>query len=609
MTVKLQKKLQAHSQESGDKTEATPEAQAVEQTEESARNLAGGIKERTGDGISKVIQRSRQAKAKKRSLRQRQAATADEAATQSAAQPIARERKTADSPRRAEAGQATAQKRMREKAVVDLREKRMEQQREFAAPRMATLPAHTPENGNPPVEHSSSAPDIRERPIHTAKPKEKPAGGAFTPKTRQSIVKVSDRNTLLVPTQSKPMQQAAERAKRRFSQNAQRKMLANQQAAKRAALLSRRAATATVKAIASAVSAIAALLGGTVIISAMILVLMIGAIMASPFGILFSNEPSPNALPLTAAVGQLNVELSNRLELLQTGDYDSITVQGEAPDWREVIAVFAAKTAGGADGVDVAALTPDRIDRLKTVFWDMCLISAETETTDYPDSDTTETNLTITITAKSADKMRTQYAFSNEQNEALTELLSDPATMKLLLTDLAASQEQARELLKNLPDDLTPERRAVVETACTLVGKVTYFWGGKSLVIGWDDRWRQLQRVWAGDNSTTGTYRPFGLDCSGFVDWTFYNATLGAYVIGHGGGATMQHNYCTPIPWSDALPGDLVFYSDDKHIGIVGGRDEDGNLLIIHCASSYNCVVITGLEGFTAIGRPVYYAE
>ena len=152
-------------------------------------------------------------------------------------------------------------------------------------------------------------------------------------------------------------------------------------------------------------------------------------------------------------------------------------------------------------------------------------------------------------------------------------------------------------------------RRAVVETACTLVGKVTYFWGGKSLVIGWDSRWRQLQRVWAGGNSTTGTYRPFGLDCSGFVDWTFYNATLGAYVIGHGGGAIMQHNYCTSIPWSDALPGDLVFYPDDEHVGIVGGRDEAGNLLIIHCANSYNCVVITGLEGFTAIGRPVYYAE
>lgn len=44
-------------------------------------------------------------------------------------------------------------------------------------------------------------------------------------------------------------------------------------------------------------------------------------------------------------------------------------------------------------------------------------------------------------------------------------------------------------------------------------------------------------------------------------------------------------------------------------MGIVAGQDEDGNLLIIHCASGYNNVVITGLEGFTSIGRPNYYAE
>ena len=143
--------------------------------------------------------------------------------------------------------------------------------------------------------------------------------------------------------------------------------------------------------------------------------------------------------------------------------------------------------------------------------------------------------------------------------------------MELLLTDLSVSQEQARELLANLPEDLAPERRAVIEAACRLVGKVSYFWGGKSLVIGWDSRWGSIQKVWA-----DGTYRPYGLDCSGFVDWAFYNATDGSYVIGHGGGATMQHTYCTPISWADAIPGDLVFYPEDSHVGIVGGYDDDG---------------------------------
>ena len=30
-----------------------------------------------------------------------------------------------------------------------------------------------------------------------------------------------------------------------------------------------------------------------------------------------------------------------------------------------------------------------------------------------------------------------------------------------------------------------------------MVGKVNYFWGGKSRAIGWDSRWGQLTKVWA----------------------------------------------------------------------------------------------------------------
>ena len=65
----------------------------------------------------------------------------------------------------------------------------------------------------------------------------------------------------------------------------------------------------------------------------------------------------------------------------------------------------------------------------------------------------------------------------------------------------------------------------------------------------------------------------------------------------------MQHSYCTNISWADAQPGDLVFYPDNSHVGIVGGRDANGELLIIHCASGYNNVVVTRLGGFTSIGR------
>lgn len=142
-----------------------------------------------------------------------------------------------------------------------------------------------------------------------------------------------------------------------------------------------------------------------------------------------------------------------------------------------------------------------------------------------------------------------------------------------------------------------------------LVGKVNYFWGGKSLVIGWDSRWGQLTKVTADGSPTTGTYRPFGLDCSGFADWVFYNASGGEYILGHGGGVAAQHRYCEQISWGEAQPGDLVFYPDDSHVGIVGLRDVTGNLLIIHCASGSNNVVITDSSGFMTVGRPLYYGE
>ena len=39
-------------------------------------------------------------------------------------------------------------------------------------------------------------------------------------------------------------------------------------------------------------------------------------------------------------------------------------------------------------------------------------------------------------------------------------------------------------------------------------------------------------------------------------------------------------------------------------IGIGGGKDADGNLLIVHCSGGANGVVITGSAGFTAVARP-----
>ena len=458
-------------------------------------------------------------------------------------------------------------------------------------------------------------PAIREKPKPNAAPREKSQRGVdirtrdteqITPPTVQSKTSVSKIDT--------------KRARKAATQDAQRKMLkkSNNRAARAAAAAAKKLAEAAAKAVKELISALASLGGGTALFIVFSIVIVAGAFLASPLGILFADEQqAEDTVPLATAIAEIQGEYHAELERLQNGDYASVQIIGQAPDWREVVAVFASKTAGAEDGVDVFTLDEERVELLRQVFWDMCEITTATQTIDVPDSnpdddvDDSHTGiaLTITITAKTAEQMRLIYAFTKYQNDALDILLENLGSLNIPMGSLTISQEDAIELLENLPDDLDPARKAVVETAVQLVGRVSYFWGGKSLTLGWDDRWGVPTEVTAAGSGSTGTVRPFGLDCSGFVDWTFYNATDGNYYPGRGGGAATQHSYCTDISWSETKPGDLVFYPADVHVGIVGGRDADGNLLIVHCSGGANGVVITGAAGFTAAARPDCFAN
>ena len=458
-------------------------------------------------------------------------------------------------------------------------------------------------------------PAIREKPKSNAAPRERPRRG-ISIRTRDS----EQISAPKVQPKTSVSKTATKRARKAATQDAQRKMLkkSNNRATRAAAAAATKLAEAAAKAVKELVSALASLGGGTALFIVFSIVIVAGAFLASPLGILFADEQqADDTVPLATAIAEIQGEYHTELERLQNGDFVSVQIVGQAPDWREVVAVFASKTAGAEDGVDVFTLDEKRVELLRQVFWDMCEITTATQTVDVPDSDPdddvddshTGIALTITITAKTAEQMRLIYVFTKYQNDALDILLENLGSMNIPMGSLTISQEDAIGLLENLPDDLDPERKNVVETAVQLVGRVSYFWGGKSLTLGWDDRWGTSMEVTAAGSGSTGTVRPFGLDCSGFVDWTFYNATDGSYYPGRGGGAATQHSYCTNISWSDAQPGDLVFYPDDSHVGIVGGKDADGNLLIVHCSGGANGVVITGSAGFTTVARPDCFSQ
>ena len=378
-----------------------------------------------------------------------------------------------------------------------------------------------------------------------------------TAKTAQQTVKTAQRSA-----------QATVKATQRAVQTARA-------TAKAAAATAKATAKATVAAIKAAIAAMQELIaaiaaGGWVVIVVVLVICMIGLLIASPFGIFFSDGGgSPDAASPTAVIAQINSEYADRLSALQTGGtYDRVEIQGGPPSWADVFAVFAAKTAGGADGAQVSVLDTDTAEKLRAVFWDMTKITTAEADVEHPaegDADAwMEKVLTITVTPRTPDDMRVFYAFTDQQNAALDELLA------------AATRDMWNTLLYGSSGE-------IVAVALSQVGNV----GGQPY---WS---------WYGFNSRVEW-------CACFVSWCANECGyIDAGVIPKFAGCTGGSNWFKDRgQWQDGdyepRPGDLIFFDwnekggsgpqDDvpDHVGIVE-RVENGVVYTVEGNSGDSC--------------------
>ena len=148
-------------------------------------------------------------------------------------------------------------------------------------------------------------------------------------------------------------------------------------------------------------------------------------------------------------------------------------------------------------------------------------------------------------------------------------------------------------------------RKHIVKTGLSIVGKVPYFWGGKS-AAGWNDEWNTPKLVTAAGSTTTGTIRPFGLDCSGFSDWT-YKTAVGVSLYG---ASWSQWDESYAITAEDLLPGDLGVLMDDdgggwNHVLIFAGYGENGERMWVHSSGGEGVIFNTpSYEAGLALRRP-----
>ena len=87
------------------------------------------------------------------------------------------------------------------------------------------------------------------------------------------------------------------------------------------------------------------------------------------------------------------------------------------------------------------------------------------------------------------------------------------------------------------------------------------------------------------------------------MGWVFYNALDYRWTQG---AASQYREWCTKIGWEQLQPGDLVFYADLSHVGIVV-QYAGGVLTIAQCGDAgVGIVTQAGQNGgkFRLAGRP-----
>ncbi len=392
--------------------------------------------------------------------------------------------------------------------------------------------------------------------------------------------------------------------------------------------------------------------------------ILILVLISSPFAILFGTtaETVDDAgKPVIEIMYDLHNELVEKIETEKDVGSDINEVQaiymgseGEAIDNSgHVLALFSIDNnmIEAQDAQQVASLTETQVEKLHDLYWNMNEIFTEIKVIEWDDeeyplpiptptmvpiptnspkytpnpSSTIQATPTMTptpepyrikyiyVTCLSYEDVLFEYNFNMNQILVLEEMMS--GAYAALFSNIGGnvatlSVEEIAEILSDIPSGINIEAVNIPTSAKSLIGKVGYFWGGKYNYFGINPEWGKERLVTSPGSSTTGTYRPYGLDCSGYVSWVFINAGFPKDVISNyfGSGTHTQWDYS--IPTITAKIGDLAFRtvpgSGINHVGIVIGFDNEGKPLVAHCSSSSNGVVITPVSStFKYLRRPV----
>ena len=149
------------------------------------------------------------------------------------------------------------------------------------------------------------------------------------------------------------------------------------------------------------------------------------------------------------------------------------------------------------------------------------------------------------------------------------------------------TEEEISKYLSSLPEDISDERKAVIQFALSSVGKIPYYWGGKASAASYEKN--GFGRVVEADYKGRVLR---GLDCSGWVQWVYWSA-IGNRLNGASSTATLIGEG-QKIKRSELQPGDIVVrVGADSHVVMFLQWAGNGNMIVIHENSGANNVSVS----------------
>lgn len=276
-------------------------------------------------------------------------------------------------------------------------------------------------------------------------------------KVAKHTVKTTEKAAVKTAEVSAKLSQKTAQAAAKAAQTAAKAAQAAAKAAAAAAKAAAKAIAAVIKWIVAAVKALIAAIaaGGWVAVVIIVVVALIAVVLCLCFGVFFSND-SAGGMPMTDAIVSIDDEFTASIqaridELTANADADVVEIlfTGDMEDenssvsnWVDVLGVYSVYATTGENASEVITVTPENIEKLRTVFYDMNSFSVtmETETVEEVEVDEygaivldedgkpkvkTTTTLYINIEVTSLDYRdgADRYGFDESQMEMLMEIM------------------------------------------------------------------------------------------------------------------------------------------------------------------------------------------